>query len=104
MKTYSKAFVAAARDVASPKVAHWKLTLPQKSTVQPLAISVPEALDYVLLQNALQMVDTKGNTVAGSFLVSDGEKKVRFTPAKPWSAGTYKLQVEARLEDLAGNN
>lgn len=104
MKTYSKAFVAAARDIASPKVAHWKLTLPQKSTVQPLSITVPEALDYVLLHNTVQVVDTQGNTVAGSFQISDEEKKIRFMPTKPWSAGTYKLQVEARLEDLAGNN
>jgi hypothetical protein len=36
--------------------------------------------------------------------IVNAEEKVNFTPAKPWSAGTYKLQIETRLEDLAGNN
>ncbi len=27
-----------------------------------------------------------------------------FTPEKPWETGLYKLQVESRLADLAGNN
>jgi hypothetical protein len=32
------------------------------------------------------------------------EKQLNFIPNKPWSPGQYNLQVEARLEDLAGNN
>lgn len=103
-KTYTKTFVTAARDMVSPKIDNWTLKIPPKGTAQPLEITATEALDYVLLQNVLQVVDTKGNPVNGSFQVSEEEKKVRFTPAKPWPVGVYKLQIESRLEDLAGNN
>lgn len=99
-----KTFVTAARDMVSPKIDKWTLTIPQKGTAQPLEITAPEALDYVLLQNALQVVDTQGNSVNGSLQINEEEKKARFTPTKLWSAGVYKLQVESRLEDLAGNN
>lgn len=103
-KNYIKTFVTAERDMASPKIKSWTLTIPQKGTTQPLEITAPEALDYVLLQNVLQVVDIQGNSVTGSFQVSEEEKRVRFTPTKLWSVGVYKLQVESRLEDLAGNN
>ena len=29
---------------------------------------------------------------------------MRFYPAEPWNTGNYMIEVEGRLEDLAGNN
>jgi hypothetical protein len=34
----------------------------------------------------------------------EGQESVwRFTPQQPWTAGAYRLLVDADLEDIAGN-
>jgi len=103
-QTYTKEFMVTGRDILSPKVERWTLSHPKQGTVQPLEVNMREALDYILLQNTLQVVDNKGNLIDGSFQVSKKENGVLFMPVKPWTAQVYKLQVESRLEDLAGNN
>jgi len=35
---------------------------------------------------------------------SDEETLWQFTPDRPWHAGKYKLVIDTRLEDLAGNS
>lgn len=103
-QNYVKDFVVAERDMLSPKIDDWKLKIPKKGTTQPLEIDLQEALDYILLHNAIQVVDEKGNKIEGSIKVNPKEQSFLFTPTTPWLMGRYKLQIEARLEDLAGNN
>ncbi|WP_428655729.1 hypothetical protein [Runella sp.] len=103
-KTYTKNFVVTARDITSPKIKDWTLNIPPKGTVQPLEVTIKEALDHILLQNTIRIVDTGGNTMNGLIQVNDRGNSILFTPAKPWLVGSYKLMIESRLEDLAGNN
>ena len=104
MHTFNKVFTVVARDTVSPSPARWKLTIPKYGTVQPLVVDLDKSLDYILLENAIWVVDGTGNSVNGSVQIDNGEMKYRFTPEKPWLRGGYKLEIEARLEDLAGNN
>jgi hypothetical protein len=104
IQSYSKRFIVAARDMASPKMDDWTLQTPQKQTNQPLKIEFKEALDYILLQNTLVVTDKNGNKIEGSIRIEAEEKQLHFIPKKPWSTGQYKLQIEDRLEDLSGNN
>lgn len=103
-QNYVKDFVVVERDILSPKTDDWKLKIPKKETTQPLEVDLKEALDYILLQNAIQVVNEKGNKIEGSIKVNPKEQSFQFTPIIPWSIGSYRLQIEARLEDLAGNN
>jgi len=101
---YTKNIVATIRDTCPPAPLEWKLKLPKGGTSQAFELDLPEPHDYFLLKNTIHLIDPRGNIVDGTPLITEGEKKYSFRPAKPWSPGKYKLQIETRLEDLAGNN
>ncbi|HMH34258.1 MAG TPA: hypothetical protein VK543_14570 [Puia sp.] len=101
---YAKQFVAVMRDTISPSPDHWKISIPAAATTQPLQVDLGESLDYALLQDAIRLVDAAGNTVTGTVRPESQETKYVFRPEKPWLKGNYKLQIDPRLEDLAGNN
>lgn len=99
-----KKFVAGERDALSPSPSKWKLKIPAAGTKEYFQIESDEPLDYYLLKNTIVVKDSAGSILQGSVSVQDGEKSWRFIPEKPWRAGLYKMEIEARLEDLAGNN
>ncbi len=103
-QNYTKNFVVTTRDMTSPSIKHWQIKAPQKGTLHPLEVNLKETLDYILLQNAVQIADTQGHIIEGNIQLSDEERKWEFTPSKPWPIGEYALQIESRLEDPAGNN
>jgi hypothetical protein len=103
-QSYTKRFVVGAHDMTSPDIKSWTIETPPKGTTQALEIHVKEALDYVLLQNTIRIIDARGKTINGVIQVNDMEARVQFVPAAPWMTGAYKVLVESRLEDLAGNN
>ena len=43
-------------------------------------------------------------TVGGKIELDATETLWRFKPREMWRPGKYSLQIDARLEDLAGNN
>ncbi|MCH8812825.1 MAG: hypothetical protein IID07_13425, partial [Gemmatimonadetes bacterium] len=45
-----------------------------------------------------------GERIEGRIEVTDHETVWRLTLDRPWEAGSYKIDVDADLEDLAGNN
>ena len=104
MKDYTKNFIATIRDSSLPSPTDWIIKIPRVGTTQAVEVDLREALDYFLLLNTIRVIDSKGSYVNGTSDVSGGEKTFRFTPDVPWSHGVYKLQVDARLEDRAGNN
>jgi len=104
VKDYQKDFIVAARDSIIPDPEKWNLYIPTVGTTQALQVDLYEALDYVLLNNAIGVFDENGKSIAGKFETSDKETKLRFTPSSNWKKGKYYLEIESRLEDLAGNN
>lgn len=97
-------FLAVARDDQSPNPAAWTIHPPKAGTVDPLRINAHESLDYMLLKNAVRITDGKGNEVSGSRTTAHEETVLHFSPAQAWLPGEYAIEVEPRLEDLAGNN
>jgi hypothetical protein len=103
-KLHAKNLIATSRDTSSPEPLKWKLYLPKAGTNQAFEANLGEPLDYMLLQSTIRLVDSGGSNVHGTTQISDKEKKFVFIPAKPWSSGKYRLEIETILEDLAGNN
>jgi len=103
-RSYQKNFYTSIRDSISPDPGNWSIQGPTAGSGQGIRIIFPESLDYILLGNTMRIVDEGNNEVRGVFHVSNYETVLTFVPGEEWKPGSYVLEIEPRLEDLAGNN
>lgn len=103
-KSYTKRFIATAKDIQSPDPSNWRMNVPGSGSQQALTISFNEALDHSLLYNSISIAHRDGQAVKGKVFVNNMERSLIFYPEYHWSAGIYFLNIDSRLEDLAGNN
>lgn len=82
----------------------WAVKAPGATTRDPLVLTFPEPLDRAMLGHALVVLDPGGAKVAGRVSVGEGSTRWEFRPAGDWSAGSYGLEIDPDLEDLAGNS
>jgi hypothetical protein len=101
---YRKRFTASAPDMTSPNPYNWTLEPPKPGTLNALSVTFPEPLDEALLQRVVSVVDDHGHEIFGTVSIAVHETVWSFTPDSPWRSGTYKLQAQTILEDLAGNS
>jgi hypothetical protein len=100
---FSKSFYAGQADRTKPDANTWQITAPAAGTLDPLAISFDETIDYTLAMNAIHV--HAGKQMLKGTVKLDGKAKTwHFVPDRPWHAGNHTLIIENRLEDLAGNN
>ncbi len=78
--------------------------MPQPKSQATLMINVGEPLDHFLLMESVTILDAKGKPVDGFISTGDYDREFQFSPRQPWEAQRYTLRVNARLEDLTGNN
>ncbi len=97
-------FIATARDEQSPDPAKWFIAAPPARSQVPLAIDMFEPMDYAVLQSAVRLLDFAGKPVEAEMTFEHGETVMLFKPAREWKSGYYSLEIEPRLEDVAGNN
>jgi len=102
--SFRKSFTTTAVDREQPNPDLWKFTPPKANTRAPLIVRFPRPLDWALLHTMLTVLDTRDQLLAGKIEVTRNETQWRFTPARPWATGDYRLKVDWELEDLAGNN
>ena len=81
----------------------WQLNPPVAGSREPLQVEFDRPLDHGLLQHCLSVQDGDGRTIEGVGETGKGERNWRFAPDNPWTTGEYRLVVEPRLEDVAGN-
>ncbi len=103
-KKFTASFVAGTRDSLSPDPARWTVQSPKAGSSDPLIIDVQESLDHFLLLETVQVVTKQGNIIKGRFITEKNDSQLHFIPASNWQAGAYQLFIDAKLEDLAGNN
>ncbi len=101
---FSKAFSVGAADRASPDTDKWVVHAPAAGSRDPLEIVFPEPMDRALLDRLITVLTEGGERVEGRIEVTDHETVWRLTTDRPWDAGSYVIDVNADLEDLAGNN
>ena len=81
----------------------WRLTAPGVGSRRPLLVEFDRPLDHALLQHSLRVCGSEGTPLHGRGEVGAAESSWTFTPASPWKDGEYRLVVNSKLEDLAGN-
>lgn len=100
---YSHTFYVAEADRQKPSIDTWKLVSPIYKRKEPLKIHFGEAMDQALSTASLSV--WKGRqAISGEIQLLEEESTWSFIPNQPWEAGNYQVEIEARLEDLAGNN
>lgn len=90
---------AADRTAVIPKA--WRITVPTPS--QPLIIDFGEPVDSALAPRLIRILDAGKNPIIGLAVLERHESRFNFTPETPWASGTYTIEVNPALEDLAGN-
>jgi hypothetical protein len=112
LEPFRKEFVVGPPDESPPDPTDWRLDVPEVSSVPllfsrtlppPLVVRFPEPLDHALVGRLLSVRDAEGRAVPGRGEVIEGETGWRFTPRRHWRPGDYVLDVDADLEDRAGN-
>jgi hypothetical protein len=103
-KNFMHLFYVSKRDSLSPIAENWQLKLPKPSTKTALEISLLEPLDHFLLLECLHIKNKAGKVVEGIFTTADNDRKINFLPKEAWIETDYILEIESRIEDLAGNN
>jgi hypothetical protein len=84
--------------------AHWLIEAPAAGTTEPLAVQFDRPLDHALLRHCLHVTDAAGVEVRGRARSTSGELGWQFTPDTAWTGGRYQIQVDSKLEDVAGNS
>jgi hypothetical protein len=82
----------------------WVLHPPRAGTSEPLVVDFDRPLDHALLQHSLTVRDASAGGFAGAVGTGPEERSWAFFPRRPWAPGPYVLEVDHRLEDLAGNS
>src|SRR5665213_715291 len=90
----------AVRHAPDPKT--WRVVAPPAGSRDALVIDFGRPMNYTLLQRMLKVSGARGD-VAGTIGVTREESEWRLTPLGPWTAGNYRIVIDASLEDLAGN-
>ena len=90
---YSRPFRVGKPDHEPPDLARWTI----RATRERVEFDCDEFLDPAGLEDFLSVEGTPGRWTASG-------RGATFVPASPLVAGDYRLIVDARLEDLAGNN
>jgi len=97
-RRFEKKFRVTDEDRTPFDPSNWKVSPPRSGTREALIVTLPEPADRALLERLLRIEGVTGETT-----VAAGETEWRFTPAAPWRAGEYRVTIDTRLEDLAGN-
>jgi len=78
--------------------AQWHISTPRAGTKDPLSIEFPVPMD-IGLEEALFVE----GMLLGMISVDQNETRWSFTPLGEWKAGEYRVEIDPRLEDAAGN-
>lgn len=101
---YSRNFTVSQALRAVPDIELWDIEKPRRSTRDPLVINFDRPFDLPLAQGAIAVLGEDGAAISGSVTIESHQRAWRFEPEEVWSDVSVRLVVDARLEDVAGNN
>ena len=99
-----KKFTVKADDRAKLNYKDWNVAIPKSNSREAIKISFNETMDYGSVISLLNIENVDGEIIKGTWEAQENESKVYFCPESNWQKGNYKLAINTRIEDLAGNN
>lgn len=100
---FSKTFLVAAAAGDALDARAFRLVAPVAGGREPLRVYFPRPVDAVQAALFLHVRGPAG-PVRGAAELTSAETDFRFVPDDSWRVGEYFLEIDSRLEDLAGNN
>ena len=100
---FQKTFVISPPIRSAIDVHKWNIIPPKLHSQEALQLLPDRMLDAALSQRLLSIRDAVDHIVPGTFSYSADSKYVQFLPDTPWSATSYRLEIDHRLEDVCGN-
>lgn len=97
-ETVRHGFAAGPVDERQPQPAEWRVVF----TGGFVRVETGEPLDPESLRKRVTVVDGEGGSLAAE--IEPDATGFRLAPDQPWRPGSYRLLVDPRLEDLAGNS
>lgn len=94
-RDYTKSFTTSGRDSQKPDVTMWTIEANDTKVI----IHFNEPLDWSLMHSTISIEGVQSKTFSDSC-----ETALTLIPSPPLSKGNHCLDIESRLEDLAGNN
>lgn len=86
------------------KVGDWSVDKPKTNSHHPLTLHFDRIIDHALLQSMITVENKGKRPIAGHWEISEKEQQIQFIPEHKWQKGNYRIVVDSRLEDIAGNN
>jgi len=80
------------------------ITQPGANSNDSLRILFDRMIDHALVQSMIRVEDENKKLISGHWEISEDEKIVQFIPKELWKKGTYRIIMDSRFEDVAGNN
>lgn len=83
---------------------NWKIASPRANVYDTLTLQFDRIMDHALVQSMINIVDMEDKPITGYWEILDKEQSIQFFPEKKWKKGKYRIILDGRLEDVAGNN
>jgi hypothetical protein len=101
-KPICKTWLVTAFDAESPQPALWTFDPPRIGSRTPLVLRLDKSISSTA-ENLIAIRGSNGQRISGDAHLENGETVWRFSPARPWRAGSYAVVTHPDLEDAAGN-
>ncbi len=102
-ESFTKTFSVTSPDNKIPSPNHWTVNAPKSGTKDPLMVDFSEPLDHALISRLIWIETSAQKFIEGSIAIKNSEEYWIFNPKEPWEPGDYKIVIETKIEDLAGN-
>lgn len=100
-KSFGFSVLTAEREPVSPKT--WFIEAPTSGSREALKIDLRRPHDHLSMAYRIRVTTGDGLPVGGRVGLEANERVWTFEPRAPWTETNYKIAIDERLEDLAGN-
>jgi hypothetical protein len=81
----------------------WRLVSPTEGSVDPVVVHFDRVMDAALCEDEIEVLTPSGEVVQTRVSLAPDGIAMQLIPSHPWRAGSHRLVVSERLEDVCGN-